>query len=234
MIGVRCRVSSNFWRPFGVAQMLDVNDFPICHSMMIRTKGYQVAKVVSPTTGEGCDVVDMDMKIKSANSAPIVIADHGLLFDELPFPAVPVAIKMTGFGDTGSQTIAVAIIALLYLAGEFVNSATTIGARYGDLVLTARGRRQSLPLDIALAFTASYLYLGWVGNKAIAANGAGTSLFSTAIVTIVLASMLMGLYVPVLLSTLADFGRDYFAAATGAIDNIGLLLFGHHKSIIHA
>ena len=214
--------------------MFNTDNALVGHSMMIGAKGNQVIEGVSTPICKGGDVVDMNVKIKPANSAPVIITNHGLLFNELPFAALPIPIQMACFRYARRQTITIAIITLLNLAREFINGATAIGARYGHFVLSPCGRCKALPFDIALALSASDLYLGGEGCKRLTTDGAGTGFLPSPVIAIVRASVLMGVYVSVLAGSLVRLERDYLAAPTGTIDNIRLFLFRRHKSIIHA
>lgn len=214
--------------------MLDTDNTLICHSMMIGAKGNQVIEGVSPSACKRGNVVNMDMKIKPADDAAIIVTKHSLLFDEFPFPTLPSSVQMGGLRHTRGHAITIAIVTFLNLAREFVKSATTISARYSNFILPSCGCCKALPFDVAVTIPASDLNLGWESGKRFAADRTGAGFFPTSVIAIMHASVLMGVYESILAAPFVRFKGNHLAASTGAIDRIVLFLLCRHKSIIHA
>lgn len=175
----------------------------------------------------------MYVKAKAANHTTIVVAQHGLLFDVLPFSAVPVAVELGYLGVVGCKAVPIAIIVGLYLAREFVESPSAMSARRSYLIRPPRLCGHSLPLDVAISFFTRHLNLARPFVKGLAADRARAPLFPPAIVAVVLAAMLMAVYVSILLRAIFLRGHD-FAAAASAVEGGVLIYDSVHKSIIHA
>lgn len=234
MIGARRRINNHSGTPGYISEMLDVDDIQIGHSMMIGAKGNQVIKRICAALRKGRDVVYMHMVIEPADNALVVIPHHGLLFNELPFPALPVPIHVRKFWVGIGKALSIAIVTLLHLAREFLDFPATIVTGNGNFISAACRCRHALPLKITSPISASYLVNTGVFLKRLATDRTRNGFFAAPIVAVVYTPVLMVLDV----FSLSIFGlarRNNFTATARAINGLlGVDLIGVHKSIIHA
>lgn len=212
MIGVGRRISSNTWVPVKVTQMLNIDNHQISHCMMVRAKGDQVGKCVSPTIGKRGDMVDMNMEIEPANDAFITISDHGLLFNKFPFTTLPVAVEVRHFWVSVVHALTIAIVSFLHLAREFLKHLTAVMTRDINFIYPSRFCGHALPFEIAIAIATRNLVHARPLLKGIAANRARNLFLTAFIVSVVLSAMLVLIYVYALMPTFLS--RNHFAATT--------------------
>lgn len=214
--------------------MFDVDDIEIGHSMMIGAKGYQVIKRICATLRKGCNVMHMHMVIEPADSALVAIPHHGLLFNKLPFAALPIAVHVRDFGVRIGKALSIAVVSFLDLAGKFPEFLAAIVAGNGNFISAAGRRCQALPFEIASPIPASHLVIRGPFFKGFPADRAGYGFFAAPVIPVVRSSVLVMLNVPCLSISRLALG-DNFAATTCAINGLlGLGMVSIHKSIIHA
>lgn len=98
--------------------MLNVDDAPVSHPVMVRAKCYQVEEIISATVTPGCDVVDIGGHVEPADDAAMFVSLTNLFPDELPLAAFPVAGIDAGKQGSVVPTVAepIAIVVFVDLA----------------------------------------------------------------------------------------------------------------------
>ena len=234
MIGVRRRINNHSGTPGCISEMFDVDDIQIGHSMMIGAKGNQVVKRICAALCKGRDVVYMHMVIEPADNALVVIPQHGLLFNKLPFAALPVPIHVRKLWVGIGKALSIAIVTFLHLAREFLNFPAAIVTGNSNFISAAGRCRHALPFKIASPIPASYPVNAGVFLKRLTTNRAGDSFLAAPVIAVVLSSVLMVLDISVL-STWGLALWNNFTATARAINGLfGVDMIGVHKSIIHA
>lgn len=216
-----------------ITQMLDVDNPQVCHSVMIGAKRNQIIEIILASIGNRCDVVNVDMKVKSTYGTFVIVPHHDLLFKEFPPATLPTTIQVGYLWIAFCEAVAVAVIALLNLTWKSIQRSTASVTTHGHAVYTPRLCRHALPLYVALALAARHLCLGRVCIKCLSTNGAGAPFFASAIIAVIGPSVLMGIDIPVLQRRIPLTG-NLFAAPARTVDRTGIIDASCHGSIIHA
>lgn len=139
----------------------------------------------------------LNNEIKTAYNAPVVIPDKSLFSMKSLLAALPIAIidtrKKRSVVLSLTKAIAIMILAIFQLARKSLNFIPAIIARYDEFILPSGLCGQSLPFNVTGSIAARYARLGGPFIESSTTDRASTLFLAATIITVVLASVLMGI-----------------------------------------
>lgn len=207
-----------FGLPSVIAKMFNTNNTKIGKAMMIWAKCNQIAKIVSSAFCSRGDVVSIYGKIKSAYSAPVLVADKHLFLNVSPSPSAPVAVVVPVLWVVFCEAKAIAVISFFHLAWEKSKFSTAIITLGNYFARATRCGCQSLPCTIAHILTTSYAaILMGICIKRITAYRTSGFYLPAAPIAIIVFFVLVSVDKPGLLGRVFGFS-NFLPTATSAID----------------